>query len=304
MENTEKGSVLIISLIIMSIATALSLFIIKTTKDITESYKLILQKLEAKITAESEIEKLKFVLSTGLFKKYSVKIMNNIDNTYPDELYIDGRDQKLKEDITLSLLDLSAKANIFSYSSESDLKNLLKSIIDKNKALIVADSYLDWTDKDNLVRLAGAELAYYKNALHAKYTPRNNYFLQDIEELLNIRGVDSETYKKLKRYLSLSYSGSSLNIYLMDSTLLYSLSYLKSSTIEKIKNLKKTGRLKELEKFIEKEPFLSELVATQPSKVLEIKISVKRGEAVEKIYCIIDFNELEDYPFVIYKYKE
>lgn len=304
MKSSKKGSVLIISLIIMSIATALTIFIIKVTKEINTSYKLILDKLEAKITAESEIEKLKFMFLTSNFQSYKTTFLNKIDENYPDEIILDGREYNIKNKIKLSVLDLSAKANIFYYTDESSLRPILEKILGRKEGVKLTNTYLDWIDKDNLVRLGGAEFSYYKNVEDAFYTPRNNSFLQDLEELTDIKGFSHDVYKKIKKYFTIAYLGSDLNLFLADTTLLSNLQYISKAKLETIKNLKKTGKLKELEDFIKKDQTLGELFTIEPSKVLRIKLEAISGEAVEKIYCIIDFKELNDTPYVVYKYKE
>ncbi len=304
MKSSNKGSVLIISLIIMSIAIALTIFTIKITKEIINSYKLILDKLEAKITAEAEIEKLKFMFLTSNFKSYKTIFLNKIDNNYPDEIILDGREYKIKDKLTLSVLDQSAKANLYYLTDETSLRPILVKLLGEKEGVKLTNTYLDWVDKDNLVRNGGAELSYYKNIAGTLYTPRNNAFLQDIEELLNIKGYTRDIYKKLKQYISLSYLGGDLNLFLADLNLLNNLKYIDRTKIEKIKNLKQTGRLEDLEKFLNTDPSLSEIFTMEPSKILEIKLKVTSGKAVEKIYCIIDFKELNTTPYVIYKYKE
>ncbi len=304
MRSFNKGSVLIISLIIISIATALTIFTVKITKEIINSYKLILDKLEAKIIAEAEIEKLKFMFLTSNFKSYKTILLNKIDNNYPDEIILDGREYKIRDRIRLSVLDLSAKANLYNLTDETSLRPLLVKLIGKKEGVKLTNTYLDWIDKDNLVRNGGAELSYYKNIEKAFYTPRNNVFLQDIEELLNIKGYSQDIYKKLKKYVSILYFGRGLNIFLADPILLNSSMYIDKYKVEKIKNFKETGNLEELEKLLKSDLYLSEIFSTEPSKVLEINLKAISGEAIEKIYCIIDFKELNTTPYVIYKYKE
>ncbi len=304
MKSSSKGSVLIISLIIMSIATALTIFTVKITKEIINSYKLILDKLEVKIAAESEIEKLKFMFATGNFKNYKVILLNKIDKDYPDEIILDGREYNIKNRVHLSVLDLSAKANLFYHTDESSLRPLLVKILGEKEGVKLTNTYLDWIDKDNLVRNGGAEFSYYKNIEGAYYTPRNNAFLQDLEEILDIKGYSEDIYKKLKKYVTVSYLGSDLNLFLVDLNLLKNFPYIDKTKLEKIKNLKRRGKLKELEKFLKKENILNMFLNIDLSKDLKIKINIKRGEAIEKIYCIIDFKELNEAPYVVYKYKE
>ncbi len=303
MKHSKKGSVLIISLIIMSIATSLALFIIKVTKDITVSSKMILDKLEAKIKAESEIEKIKFVFSTGKFKKYYLEpTVSSLK--LPSKIYLDGSNFQMDKHTKVSIKDTSSKVNLFFYTDETELKKLFSNIFNLKIVNKLTSTYLDWVDKDNFVRLGGAESEYYRSVLKAKYGTRNNTFLQDIEELLNIDGFTNDIYKELKKHITFIYRGGYINLYLADTKLLHMFKYIDEETIKTIKNLKKTKRLDRLEKFISSKPELSEFLSNEPSKVIEVWVKTSIGEAEEKIYCIIDFKETKNFPFVVYKYKE
>ncbi len=302
MGNT-KGSVLIISLIFMSIATAIALFIIKLSKDTVASYQMIVDKLQAKIQAESEIERLIYILLTSNFNKYKVEITKNFD-IYPSEVILDGTPFSLGNDTIISLIDLSSRVNLLVYSDETSLKNVLSVILGKKLATKLTDSYLDWIDQDSFTRLSGAEDSYYREVLKAKYTPRNNNFLQSLEELTDIRYVDNDVYNKLKEYCTINYLGGTLNLFLADISLIDSIQYVDKLILEEIKNFKKKKNYKALHKYISQNQTLSEIFTLEPSRVLKISLTSKRGEAVEKIYCIIDFKETEKQPYTIYKYKE
>ncbi len=302
----SKGSVLIISLIIMSITTLLSFFIIRITKDIVKSSELILDKLSAKIKAESEIEKLKYFGAVNWFDRYKIVNINNVDG-FPSEIIIDGRETKLDDDVSVYLTDTSSKVNIYSLD-EFTIDTVLKiAIKDEKKLPIIKDSFLDWKDRDKLVRLYGAEDIYYRIEKNARYTPRNNNFFQSLEELLDIRGIDNDTYQKLKKIFTFSYGSWGTNAYLTDPELLHAIApNLSKELSEKLYNLRKDGKFKEFDK-LTGQLFVGEgsgIYSISPSKVLEIKVVAKEKEAVEKIYCIIDFKPAKDDPFVIYKYKE
>ncbi len=71
----------------------------------------------------------------------------------------------------------------------------------ENRAAVVADSYLDWTERGQLVRLNGAGEMYY-HAEGKPYGPRH-YPLQYKEEFSFIRGMDNDLYNKVSPSITL-----------------------------------------------------------------------------------------------------
>ncbi len=302
----SKGSVLIISLILMSVATLLSLFIIKVSKDIVSSSQLLMEKLEAKIKAESEIERFKYFASTSWFDRYKIVNINSVKD-YPKDILLTGSKVKLSNGNELYITDSSSKINLF-IVDESIIGRLLRIVIkDEKKLPVIKDSFLDWIDRDKLIRLYGAEDDYYKNEIGARYTPRNNNFMQSIEELLDIRGIDNDTYEKIKKVFTFSYGSWGTNAYLVSPELLKVIAPdIKEETAETLEYLRKKGKFKRFDQ-LTGELFKGEgsgIYSTELSKVVNLKVVSKVGNAVEKIYCIIDFKPKDDYPFVVYKYKE
>ncbi|MBN1277568.1 MAG: general secretion pathway protein GspK, partial [Deltaproteobacteria bacterium] len=64
--------------------------------------------------------------------------------------------------------------------------------IDDEEKDVIADSILDWIDKDDLHRINGAEESYY-SSLPNPYKCKNGYF-DSIEELLLVRGITREMF--------------------------------------------------------------------------------------------------------------
>ncbi len=73
------------------------------------------------------------------------------------------------------------------------LERLLTALeIDKQERDIIVDSIEDWRDANDLARINGAESDYYLK-LPVPYRPRNGN-LQDLAELLQIKGITPEIY--------------------------------------------------------------------------------------------------------------
>jgi len=115
MRTSNKGSVLIITLILMSVAITLALYIVKLSKDIVQSYQMVMDKLEAKIEAESTVEILKFLLSTNPVIKNRINVNTKIDEnlSVSKTFYTDGREERIKN-TTVRIYDTGRKINLLS----------------------------------------------------------------------------------------------------------------------------------------------------------------------------------------------
>jgi len=303
MRTSNKGSVLIITLILMSVAITLALYIVKLSKDIVQSYQMVMDKLEAKIEAESTVEILKFLLSTNPVIKNRINVNTKIDEnlSVSKTFYTDGREERIKN-TTVRIYDTGRKINLLSID-ETIVKALFSNIgIDKKRIPIVSDSYMDWIDRDNFKRLNGAEKYYYRFEKKVSYEPRNSITIQDIEELRLIRGFDRD-YQKIKDYFFIYHKGST-NIYAAQPEVLKALLGLSDEQVIQIISLrKKEERFEGLEGSLEGiVPALSEYISLYPNNIYEIYIKTSKGKAVEKLYSIIDFHIYEDKPLIVVKY--
>jgi general secretion pathway protein K len=104
-----------------------------------------------------------------------------------DDLYIQAQDSNGM----LSLLNMDVIA----------LERLVKKVGSLERTSEIIDSYLDWIDEDNFVRINGAEDFYYKSQ-GLPYTPRN-YAIQYKEEVKLIKGMKKELYDKIEPYLTI-----------------------------------------------------------------------------------------------------
>jgi len=294
----------------MSVAVTLAFYIIKLSKDVLSTSSMILDKLEAKIEAESTVEQLKFIISTNPFYKNMIKINNgNYESKKEDEMlnlteiYIDGRERKVG-DTVIRVKDSSGKINITSIDRNTLMRILNYLGASTREVNIASDSYEDWIDSDDFKHINGAEKYYYQIEKGYKYSPRNNINLQSIEELKLIRGF-KDIYNKLKDFVILSYKGGGINVYIVDAK---SLSALFGISIDKAKEIIKL-REKE-EKFGNNSPTMenlasdSEILSTFPNYMLEINVETTKNEAKEKVYCIIDFRPDENTPFRTIKYQQ
>jgi general secretion pathway protein K len=90
------------------------------------------------------------------------------------------------------ITDEEARLNV-NFRQPGTLERLLTALeVDKQERDVIVDSIEDWRDANDLARINGAESDYYLQ-LQAPYRPRNGK-LQDLAELLQIRGITPELY--------------------------------------------------------------------------------------------------------------
>ncbi|HIE58635.1 MAG TPA: hypothetical protein EYH43_06630 [Persephonella sp.] len=301
----EKGSALIIVLVISLIILSLTAYTIKLSKEIVWQSKSFLDKIQAKLDVKSALEITKYTIAVSSFKENYVE-NKSFQKFLPQEIYLTGKPIKMKS-TTIRLYDTSSKINVFNLS-RNYVKKLYSNIkTEKNLADIAYDSYLDWKDEDKLKHINGAEDYYYKIEKGYNYTPRNSQAIQDKEELKNIRGF-MKNYAKIKDKLTFAYRGGLLNINtatVESLSILFNISLDKAKQIIKIRDRKGSLNFSDIQNITGNKADLAfDMHSTFPSRVVIIKINSKIGEAKEKLEAVIDFNPTENYPYTVIKYIE
>ncbi len=306
-KNKNEGSAMIIVLIIFIISFAISYFEIKTSKLTLESTEMLINKLHAIFGAESEIEKLKFYISTG--QLYKNKIINRSLPNTPDKLYLDGRIQKLDKHSTIIMTDSGNKLNLNSINKKIML-NLLKLKGLKEKAAVSAvNSILDWYDLNSTPRFGGAEIDFYKRK-GMNYKPRNCSCIQSIYELRLIKGLnDPKVFNFIKNYLIISpYWHINLNTvdeYMLSAILGIPLTISKS--LIKLRSLNNSLTPYDIRRILGYEPpILSDylLISESPTFVIDIKVNFRFNDAKEEKECVIFFKQDNKTPYKVLKWVE
>lgn len=104
------------------------------------------------------------------------------------------------------LIDEDRYLNLNTISAEL-MRELLLEVggIQATEARIIADSLLDWRDKDKDAQPYGAENFYY-SGLHPPYPCKDGPF-ENVEELLLVRGMYPELFERIKDYVTVYGSG-------------------------------------------------------------------------------------------------
>jgi general secretion pathway protein K len=90
------------------------------------------------------------------------------------------------------ITDEEARLNVNARQSGALERLLMALDVDKQERDVIVDSIEDWRDANDLARINGAESDFYLQ-LPVPYRPRNGN-LQDLAELLQIRGITPELY--------------------------------------------------------------------------------------------------------------
>lgn len=95
--------------------------------------------------------------------------------------------------IHYKITDENGKVNINTASRELLIKVLTVSGLEIGEERdVIADSILDWIDRDDTHKLNGAENNYYHSQFPS-YSAKNGFF-DSVDELLKVRGVDQEIF--------------------------------------------------------------------------------------------------------------
>lgn len=186
--RVQKGSILVYTLWILS---AVSLILSLTLSDLrilnlsagkyTERYKFLIE-----AHAAAKIALLQALNFSSIVGRVRVNLEKNYSIALGARKYI----------VRLSAEDGRYPITI-DFALSSELNKLFRALGFKDFESLT-DSILDFQDKDNLVRLKGAEKDYYEKF---GYTPPNRKFIS-LEELIWVKDIDFLTYKKLKNYIT------------------------------------------------------------------------------------------------------
>lgn len=296
---------ILFSAVLITLALAFNLLVRENLKfSITLKYKM-----DALITAHSALNVLTYNILSGVITNREVLLPSGNRTLQLERLPLNGTfvEIRLPERVLVSLRDTNGLLSL-SYINLSALRRLIlmKTNNDSSRADIFIDSLLDWIDRDDLTRLNGAETDFYR-AHNYPYIPRN-YPLQYKEEILLIRGMDKELYKKIEPYLTiLPANGFNPNT-APDEVLM---AYL---------DLDNPYLLEPLKKYLQQRPILSDLelfaltgrrivvdegVFYYPSRYVELTIQVPSGNrTLFTLRAGLDLRLAQTKPFEILYLKE
>jgi len=291
--QSKNGFALSIVLWIVAALLLGIVFIVSFSKKNLKLTEKLQYKLETRVEAESLLEILKFLVLTSEYNGNSLIIHQKLPYDFPNQIVLDGRNYMISNDINISMQDASSLLNVLNPSP----KKIAMLAADKNRELkyAIEDSLNDWVDKDNVVKLNGAEEAFYRLKKLVSYIPRNTPAIQSVDELRIIHGLDqlsSSQWQVLKSRLFYS-KGATVNLSLIDALYLSKLLHLNISEaralVESRDNLNKFINLMMQNKY-----YNDEEMGFALSFKIKIAIIVKNHSSISKLYAFINFRKLSE----------
>ena len=135
--------------------------------------------------------------------------------------------------------DADIRIKIQSESGKIDINKANEKLLTGLMAQTEADSILqqslvnailDWRDKDDLIRIDGAEKASYE-AADLSYHPRNKPF-QTIEELRLVLGITAEIFEQLKTMITVYSKQTTVDLKTAEKKVILAVTNLESETID------------------------------------------------------------------------
>ena len=276
-------------------------FIVSISKNDLELTKKLHDKLDTRLEAESVLEALKFAILTSDYDSTGLLINQNLPYPFPKKIILDGRKYQITKEISISLQDASSMLDI-----RNPYSDIIASLISHNNRelkLTIEDSIKDWIDRDDFVRLNGAETSYYKK--NKDYKPRNVSALQSVSEIRLIHGLDrlsNKDWQNLQKYL-IYFDGEKINLGLIDKNYLKALLKLDDFQFQ---NLKKhqTSNFQKYILMIRKNPFYdNDYMGFTLSFKIKIGIIVKNRIAISKLNTLVNFRVISEQSPIINKYE-
>jgi len=307
-KSSQHGSILVMTLVIMTIALGLASYVVTLSRQSVENSALLLDKLQAKIDTESHLEMAKFLISSGQFHAAKITI------TPPPDISLDSPDWSLRGDPIIigrgeiELYDAGSKPSLNKLSPWTLKRLFIINGIDASIAEIATQSYRDWLDTDDFNHLNGAEKNYYRAEKGHGYEPRNNPALQSTEELRLLRGLEGSVASKFVTNLVHLFGTGGLNVNtasLKTLEAVLNISQQQAEDLVALRNQKGTLVFNDL-KLLTGRDFSHELsgVSVFSTKSVEIFITTTIGEARDTLRALIDFTPRANAPYVVVSYQQ
>lgn len=306
MMMSSRGFALSIVLWIVFIIMLSVAILLNFAKDNAEVTTELNNKLLAQLEAQSLLEEVKYYILMSDFDSRS--FINNQPPAHynlPKQLYLDNRTYALSEQISLQLRDTSSMINLL-YAPSIYIANSLTDFTQRQKRFVLQDTLEDWRDKDNIVRLNGAEDSTYQHKRHENFHIRNMDALQDIAELHIIQGYHTIDEEKWNDFSQKSYvgPGASSNMFFLDASEISAL--LKISPSQARSLVRTRQRNPELFKTLvqAEKNYNDESCTFYISREIMVTINVTHGKAHTKIKTLIDFRTSIYRPYTVITFTQ
>lgn len=195
--KSNKGSATILTILMASVIITVGLgfnWMVREHLSASEGFK---KKAEAMLKARSAYESIIYLLLTGQTRQREITLVVDKEISEITSLPLNGQPIPLiKDELSVRIQESNGLLSLVNLDIGA-LQRLLKMKggLDDPSASGIINSFFDWIDPDNLVRVNGAEAFYYKGE-GKPYTPRN-FALQFKEELEWIKGIGRPLFQKI-----------------------------------------------------------------------------------------------------------
>jgi len=282
--------------------TAIAMF----SKDSVSLSTKLNYKLQARLSAQSVLEALKFYIATANYDNNSLINANFTNFTYklPKKIVLDGRSYMLDKNITIKLQDTSSLVNVLTSSCDT-IAFLATTPTQRALRHTISGSIADWRDTDNMTRLNGAENPTYEFKKKVTYKARNSDAIQDSQELRLINGIDTIPQVQWQNLRKMLYYGRTgvINLALINSYYLSFLLQIDNSYAKTLIDI----RSEDMNKFIKIVSALPKFndgyMGFYISKQFKIEIVVNKSGARSILKTLIDFHPTKQYEWTTESYN-
>jgi len=198
--SSHKGSATILTMLIAAVIITVGLGFNWLVKEHLKASEGLRNKAEAILKARSAYDTILYLLLNGRVTEREVITTLGDEISNLKTLPLDGQKVSLSDDLYIQAQDSNGMLS-FVNMNLAVFERLIKKVGGVDNTSGIIDSYLDWIDEDNFVRINGAEEAYYRGQ-GLPYGPRN-YPIQYKEEGEWINGIDKKLYAKIEPYLTM-----------------------------------------------------------------------------------------------------
>ncbi|MEI6206355.1 MAG: hypothetical protein WCP20_06210 [Desulfuromonadales bacterium] len=304
-DRSDNGSVLIIVLVLMMATMSLALYTVSLSRDMVATSQQLLDKLQARLDSGSTMEKVVYIGTTGRFSSWNIE---NISANREFPLLLNLRNTPfMVGNSQVRLQDSAGRFGLWPPNTYYLRRMLQHNGIQAGEVATAIDSLLDWIDEDDLKRLNGAESYYYRAEQTKKYLPRNDRFIQAVDELALIKGWSGAVFDVLRDEIMPTATGA-LNMNTADAALLSGILDINRESAGKLIQLReKKGVLSRADLMVFDPNALTskdEYITNFPSKTVAVNISTTIGVSGDLQHAVISFRARTDRPYTIETFGE
>src|SRR5208283_3302794 len=197
----QRGSATILALLICGVIITVGIGFNWIVREHLRAAEGLKNKAEAMVRARSVYDTLIYSMLSGKTMPRDMIFTAGGDILGINSIPLNNTATAVKPDVDVRIQDGGGLISLTNADIGALGRLIRNALPGENRAAVVADSYLDWTERGQLVRLNGAGEMYY----HAEGKPygRRHYPLQHKEEFAFIRAMDDDLYNKVSPSVTL-----------------------------------------------------------------------------------------------------